>query len=398
MFLVTRKSCWCAVLCISILFASGISDANYTDFKDENSNQTAALKIKYGDIPVIIVHGTHREMGVQYGRAMQNELRESLSILENYYTEQRGISYQKLLANANLLYARFPVSFQLFIQGVAQGSNLNLNDAKILNAMATMGSIASDEGGHCSFLAITPRYTSTNATLIGRNYDFPTPFDKIAQYLTITILKEDNAEPTAIISLPGEIYCPSCVNADGLFMELNSGSPSGGEYVDVNRQSLLINMLQIMQNSKDLQQMEKELNATQSDYSLIINTADNKQIKSYEFSSTLGMHTLFPPSDANFASTNFYLSDAWHGIPAPTDETTWMGVTRRNNLLNLSAAEKSFDIKTFESLMDKNIKDGGAVWDLTVYQIIFDPSDLSLYLKVHSSAAKWVRVPLKELF
>lgn len=393
-----KKLHWLITICISIFFATAIYATNPTNYKGIKSSSPAAKKLKYGTIPVVVLHGTHQQMGIQYGQALQNELQQSLSILEQYYIGQQHIPYEKLVAKANLLYDRFPLSYQLFIQGVAQGSKLSLDDAKILNAMETLPSLASEDAGHCSFLAITPKQTITNTTLIGRNYDFPAPFDKIAHYLIVTVLKEDNAEPTAFIALPGQIYCPSCVNADGLFMELNNGTPSGGQFVDIDRQSLLINMLQIMQNSKDLQQMQKQLNATQSDYSLIINTADKKQVKSFEFSSTLGMHTVFPATDINFASTNFYLSDAWKDIPTPTDETTWMGVTRRNNLLNLSTSAKTFDIKSFETLMDKNIKDGGAVWDMTIYQIIFDPNDLSLYLKIHNYSTEWINIPLKEIF
>ncbi len=84
----------------------------------------------------------------------------------------------------------------------------------------------------CAFLSVPPNKSAIGSTLIGRNYDFPPPFDQCSKLLTVTILHEDDKVPTAIISMPGQIYCPSCVNAQGLFMELNNGMPSGGYYVD----------------------------------------------------------------------------------------------------------------------------------------------------------------------
>lgn len=153
-----------------------------------------------------------------------------------------------------------------------------------------------------------------------------------------------------------------------------------------------------MQNSSDLNQVQKQLKATQSDYSLIVNTADQKLAKSFEFSSTLGMNTVFPEKNEIFASTNYYLSKDWKNIPEPTDATTWTGVTRRNNLLNLVSQSDQIDISSFEKIMDKNMAQGGAAWNFTIYQLIFDSSDLSLYAKINNQGNVWNKIPLKELF
>jgi len=177
-------------------------------------------------------------------------------------------------------------------------------------------------------------------------------------------------------------------------MELNNGMPSGGYYIDQNRQSLLINMLISLQNSENFWQVDKQLLATQSDYSLIVNVADANFVKSYEFSSTLGMKPFSPSLMDPFASTNYFQNLTWTGIPFPTDNTTWLGVTRLNNLLTL-ANNGFFGINEFKTLMDTPIEAGGAKWNRTIYQIIFDPSphNLTLYLKPFQSAT-WTPIPL----
>ena len=368
----------------------------------KNTNTFAAktaIKQKFGAIQTVILSGTHEEMGAQYGKALQDELKAALSILEDFYITQHRVTYTKLRDQADILYKRFPLNYQLFIQGVSQGSGLSLDDVKILNAMETLDRLIPPiQAPGCAFLSIPGNKTATHFSLIGRNYDFRPPYDSLAKYLTVTILKEPNAVPTAFISIAGEIYCPTCINANGLFMELNNGSPSGGSWINENRQSLLINLLQILQNSNDLSQMEKQLNATQSDYSLIINTANKDNSKSYEFSSTLGMKTVFPSSNDVFVSTNFYLNKTWENIPVETDATTWLGVTRRNNLLNLASQLEQFDIPAFELLMDKQIKNGGGAWDFTIYQLIFDMNDFSLYVKINKEGNAWNKIPLEKLF
>lgn len=351
---------------------------------------------KNNTIQTNVLHGSHYQMGVEYGHAMSQKMRQTLGILENFYITQHGLSHADLIKQASLLYNRFPVSYQQLIQGAAVGANISLDDAIILNGMETLGELLHTQG-NCAFIAVPASKSTTGAMLIGRNYDYPVPFDKIAPDLSVTILQDSNAIPTAIIALPGELYCPSCVNANGLFMELNNGSPSGGGTVDTNRQSLLANMLQIMQNSSDLTQMQKQLNATESDFSLIVNTADKTSAESYEFSSTLGMKHSFPLQDKTYVSTNYFQSKDWQGLPTPTDDNTWMGITRHNNLLNLVGSQDKINIKNFEKIMDTDITQGGGKWDMTIYQIIFNPKNNNLYLHTKGQT-KWSKIALRQLW
>jgi len=354
-------------------------------------------------IKVVSLKGSHREMGRQYGLLLSSQLEEVLQILKDFYVEQHQLPYEKLVTKADLFYQRYSYSYQLFIQGIAETSGLSLDDCKVLNGMETLNSLLrhttnSSSMGWCAFLSLPPEKTSFNGTLLGRNYDFPAPFDKCAKYLTVTILHENDKIPTAFIAMAGQIYCPSCLNAKGIFMELNNGTPSGGYIVDTQRQSLLVNLLHIMQNSENFQQTESQLRATQSDYSLIINTANSASTKSYEFSSSMGMKPNFPKLNETFASTNFFLNSTWQGVPEPMDNSTWLGVTRRNNLLKLASAKTQHTIEDFMQLMDKKIEEGGAVWDFTIYQMIFNPKNLTLYLKITQEQKDWTPINLAEFF
>ena len=362
-------------------------------------------RLTFDNIPVIILSGSQAEMGFNYGKAMKQELSEELTILKNFYITQKKLTYQSLLEEAEIFYNRFPLKTQLFLQNVAKGAQLPLADIKLLNAMELLRAVLAraeserDSLGQCAFLFLPPVLTEEHAALIGRNYDYPPPFDLLSKYLTITILKETDTIPTAMIAMAGQIYCPTCINAEGLFMELNNGMPSGGFTVDNERQTLLINMLSILQNSKTMTDVQKKMNATQSDFSLIVNTADVNTATSYEFSSVMGLKSFFPPIHKPFASTNFYQSPEWAStIPIPNDKDTWSGVSRRQNLLTLSAEKNMvMNVDGFKNLMDQPLKEGGAVWDFTIYQLIFDASDQSLYVKINHQGKDWTKIPLGQL-
>ena len=171
-------------------------------------NQTLGFqpqKKEYGGVRVLLLSGTAQEMGFQYGRLMKSELENSLQILKKFYTTKHQLTDSQLYEHAKRLYARFPLSEQYFIQGEAQGAKLRLEDAQLLNAMETLGRLLRHANG-CAFIYFPKNKTITNTPVIARNYDFHEPYDQLANYLTITILRGVDSIPTAFIALPGEIY------------------------------------------------------------------------------------------------------------------------------------------------------------------------------------------------
>jgi hypothetical protein len=49
--------------------------------------------------------------------------------------------------------------------------------------------------------------------------------------------------------------------------------------------------------------------------------------------------------------------------------------------------------------MSLPMQNGGAAWALTIYQLIFDSSDLTLYVKIDTVPNdSWASIPLKPLF
>jgi hypothetical protein len=89
-------------------------ELNFTPSQMQNIT-SKTVKRQYGSIPTLVLMGTPAQMGLQYGTALKNQLSQALSIIENYYITQNNLTYAQLLAQANLLYNRFPLSLQLFM-------------------------------------------------------------------------------------------------------------------------------------------------------------------------------------------------------------------------------------------------------------------------------------------
>lgn len=355
------------------------------------------------------------------GQAYGENLKGTLEFTRNHLVSsfgQHNVTHAEMAAAAQPFYDRYSYKFKLFLDGVAKGSGLSADDVNILNGMETIHHLLSLKDPsyqntlaltgntdlvHCAFISIPPEKTSDGHSIIGRNYDYPPEiYGEIAKSLTVTIINDEDTVSTALIGMPGEIYCPSCVNENGLFMELNNGMPSGGYTLDQDRESLLIRMAEVMQNSPDLEAMHSQMMGVRSDYSLIVNTANDSYAQSYEYSTnvSLGMKPYSPEAGETLVYTNFYLNQTWgNEIPVPTDPTTWEGVTRRDNLLNLASKSDDFDLDTMKSLMDIEIQNGGAYWDLTIYQLIFQPHENELSIKrTFSGNQTWVDIDLDDFY
>lgn len=349
-------------------------------------------------IKILLLKGDKKEMGQEYGRKLKNELKICLKLIKEYYVIQHHIPYEDLIECAEEFYYRYPIEYQEFIQSIAFGSGLSLDEVKILNAMELLRSLINSKNklGACSFINIPGARTLTKSNIIGRNYDYSGDiYKEIAKYLILVILKENNKIPVAMISMPGQIYAITAINAYSLFLEINNAMPSGGFEVNKDKQNLMVNLLIALQNSKNFFDLDKKLCKLDSDFSLVINVADDRNIKSYEYSSFNGKKTYQPEENTCFASTNFYLNKEWK-LKDPEDISTWQAVSRRDNLLKQTQGN-NYKTEDMMNIMDVKLADGGAKLDYTIYQIIYNPASQDLYLKRTYYDEIWFHVELSKL-
>lgn len=156
-------------------------------------------------------------------------------------------------------------------------------------------------------------------------------------------------------------------------------------------------LLDTLQNSHNMNDAIKQMNSFQSDYSLIININDAKSNgQSFEYSSTLGMKPYMFSKNHSFVSTNYYLNDTWN-IPPPNDITSWLGITRRDNLLQLTSTSTNYTIDNLLKIMEIKIHNGGGLAPDTIYQMVFEPRTALLFLR-NKYQENWTKIQLNEFW
>ncbi len=343
---------------------------------------------------ILKLTGSLYDMGKQYALALAPVLKDTLELVLDYYQGNHALAYDDLIAAARRLYNRYPAKYQDFFQGMASSGCLSLEQCLLLNAMETF-ELLTDKGdfAQCLF-AYVP---GDNGPFILRNYDYAKPFDEVAKHVVVCVFN-DFKIPCATVTLPGQFYCPTGINAKGLFLELNNGMPSGGQHIDITQQSLLIHLLDVIAQSDESDVAKAHLEKINADFSLIINFADKQKLMSAEYTSRKMLKMRELATNTPYVSTNYFQDPRWVDLPKASDDTTWQGVSRRENLVKQINQLSHVDRPSLLSLMDIELNQGGSAWDLTLYQLLFEPQSLSLYIRQMQAKEVWQRINLKQYF
>lgn len=349
------------------------------------------------DINVVTFSGSFKEMGKQYGSYFKDIFPEILDLLFKFFCGDHNLDKILLKKESESLYQRFPKKYQEFIVEAAQAASISLTDMQILNAMETfIGLIKKNHLGNCSFIGIPSERSKLRRVIIGRNYDYPKPFDACVKYLSVIVFKETDKMPVAVVTIPGQIYCPTGINAAGVFCSLNNGMESGGKEINQESVSLLTSLLDGLQIHNSAKDFSRYLDSITTDFSLIINSADQGSIYSNEFSSFYGVKSYTHKPHNVFISTNFFKHEDWQ-VPMVNDKRTGYAVTRYNNLSKITGGDLFFDIDDIKELLDcrlRDVKKPGATWKNTIYQVVCDPKMLMLYIKRPQIKNIWQRIDL----
>jgi len=339
-------------------------------------------------------------MGHQYGYLLGGELK---SVYKNavvgYFQQRKGLSADEMNKTAISLYRFYPQRFKDIITGMAETSGLSLEQQIMVNAIELYGSMAG-----CSGIIAWGEYTKDQPLIAGRNYDWFEKYAEFAQNLTVTVFNPDAGIPYAITTFAGVIYATTGLNAEGIFLELNNGLPSGGSLKYADRVPAIINLLASLNDWNSLEQMDAFFNTTRTDFAFIINVADKVRGVSYEWA-PFEHRRRNAESEGLLVATNHFTDPSW-GIVLQ-DQAGFETVRRWKNLLALGHRGKGkIDLGVMKEILDTPMNKGGATWPVddrrrdsfrTTYQIIAVPASLQLWLKVPGFQDR-TAVELKGLF
>ena len=78
----------------------------------------------------------------------------------------------------------------------------------------------------------------------------------------------------------------------------------------------------------------------------------------------------------------------------PSDASSWEGLTRRRNLITLCENSKGMiDARQMQEIIETPVENGGAMNELTMYQIVVIPETKMLWLQV-VGGLEWTQIDL----
>lgn len=352
-------------------------------------------KIRRGVINIINLRGTWHEMGRGYGALMAGEL---MDMYERGITKKLvgefGLEIESMKERSRKLFANYPFKFKEVLRGMAETSDMTLDQLLLVNALELIAGEA--DFPHCTGIAVWGDYAS-GSLVYGRNYDYFPWFRDFSDDLVIAVYHPaDGSLSTATIGWAGGIYVVNGMNEKGIFLELNNGMPSGGALWYDSRVPAVTELFQFLLDSETLDGIESCFQTTKANFASIIGVADGQTARCYEWPVFEVKRRESHSRPGLIVLSNHFTEFSW-GLPRPDDKTHWMTRTRRQNLLTLAKHLKgTIDNKTMMKMMDTRIEDLGATTDMTLYQMVVVPERFELWLKI-SGAQEWTEIDMRVL-
>lgn len=132
--------------------------------------------------PFYSFSGTHREIGRQYGEACRTLIHKHRDLALHRLKARLGARITENLKESMLQYRSYVLqyekSFDEKIQGVAEGANIPLEEAYLIQLRAEAYQYF-DSMDECTTFAVLPEATSNGVAMIGQNADLPAFYSEL---------------------------------------------------------------------------------------------------------------------------------------------------------------------------------------------------------------------------
>lgn len=374
----------------AVLAVMFLGDSAYAFHRDGSGSvaefEGGALYDDWG-INVLELKGDWHQMGRQYGSLAKELLVDMLAYLDAEIGDnQSDIASARAIADS--LYQNYPEYLKDFFRGMGETSGLGADRLKLCNAAEYV------EGCFCSAMAVWGDYSAGNLVM-GRNYD-AVSYDEVCRNLVLTVYHPDGGISAATFGYAGEIYCVNGINEKGIFIELNNGMPSAGWEIDWSICPATTRLFELLFAANSLDDADDFFRSVRSSGSFAIGVADRNEARVYEWcrQGVKRGDTVTP--DGLMVSTNHYSNPEW-GFPIPAEDSCWNSGKRRANLLKYAGEHKgAIGVPQMKEIMSTPISEGGPFHDLTRYQIVAVPSEMTLHIKVPYNA-EWMEISMKDV-
>ena len=135
-----------------------------------------------------VFSGSHYEIGIQQGRAVSRSIQKALAEIPHF--EAVKLMKPRLLPASlflmlakrratklltNDVFEHYPKQAQR-LKGIVEGAGIDMPTALLLQSMEMLTGKPSFYVGACTSLGFSPQRTSTNETIVAKNFDYPNDF------------------------------------------------------------------------------------------------------------------------------------------------------------------------------------------------------------------------------
>lgn len=349
-----------------------------------------------GDYPVIVLSGSYREMGRQYGALMKPELNEEYTFLLDILTK-RGYTQEEVRAIGRDIPANYPQRVKEIFSGMAETSGLTYEDIAVLWYGAIFQLMTKPPVPvSCSYLAAWGDYTTDGSVIASRNWDLDDDVMPYTKWYVLTVYRPTDGSNAVATWSPAGMRPETFMNSKGLFIAddnagLNDAAPE-------TRPEFITEFFRFMFDYSDMKGLDAGIRGTSPDVAWIVDVAGPDGAYVYE---KMTNRTLLRTGDGVIAAANHFVDPVWN-LPAPPEHS----LSRYNNLLRQAGEAKgSIDAKKMTQIRDVCLENGGANFCHSElfgnkyssnHQVVFVPASRTLWMKVMDK--DWQKVELGPLF
>lgn len=369
---------------------------------DTGPRQVAAFgngtRYEAGSYHVIVLSGTYREMGRQYGALMKDELQAEYEMLRSHFTAHGYTEAEvgEFAREATVLQAKRMKEIRA---GIAETSGLSADQVDVLYEGPIVYLVTYGEKAGCSFVAVWGDYTPDGSVVLSRNYDLPDVFSVFHPYYTLAVYNPTDGSNGVATFGPAGARPETLMNSAGLFITDDNAEDSGGTLQIAGRTDLIGEFFRLMLDYSDVDELDAGIMTTRADCAWIVNAAGPDRAYSYE-------ETVYDikrrEGPGVIAAANHFVDPAWRLAAPPAEHSA----TRYANLLSLAEENRgSIDGERMTAIRDVLIRDGGATFRHDMlggmpyssdHQVVFAPATRTLWMKVVDR--DWQKVELGPLF
>jgi hypothetical protein len=349
-----------------------------------------------GSYPVIVLTGSYREMGRQYGALMKKELTGEYDFVVSNISH-RGYTLEQIRAMGRESAPLYPVRLKEVFRGMAETTGLSEDDILVLwNGPLLYISLQPPAQTSCSYLAAWGNYTPDGTVIVSRNWDLPDAVEPFNAYYVLAVYRPTDGSNGIATFGPAGTRPETYMNSKGLFIaDDNAGIEDNAPDI---RPDLVSEFFRLMLDYSDAAGLDAGIRGARPNVGWIVDTGSPEGASVYEVATNTTRQRSGP---GVVAAANHFADPAWGFAPPPEHSAT-----RYDGLLRLAGAAKgSIDTSRMMQIRDVRVEDGGARFvhsDLggmsysTNHQVVFVPKTLTLWVRIIDR--DWQKVELAPLF